>query len=256
MKKQLGFTLVEVMIAVFLGSLLIAGVMNIFITTNRSMWLTDGLSRTQEAGRFSMDYITRYVRMGGYVDKDSNNSSGTALYAQNCALNACAANDVAGINGDRLAVFYYAPATGTTLNCQGGVVAAGTAVVNVFWVNANRELVCGVFDPSANVWTAAAAPLVTDVESLQYLVATHSGNNVIYQPLDKVAAADWADIFSVRIAVLIASPANEMNGNKTAPAIDTKIRGYALLDQKINDFNDGLIRQVFSTTIDFINQSI
>lgn len=256
MKKHSGFTLVEIMIAVFLGSLLLAGLMNIFITTNRSMWLTDGLSRTQEAGRFSMDYISRYVRMGGYVDKDSNDSSGTALYSKNCGLGACAANDVGGINGDRLAVFYYAPKNGTTRNCQGGVVTPGTSIVNVFWVNANRELVCGVFDPTANAWSAAATPLITDVESLQYLVGTRSGSSVIYQTLDKIGATAWADISSIRVAVLIASQAEEVNGQKTNQAVDKKQRTYALLDQKIDTYDDGLIRQVFSTTIDFINQSI
>ncbi|MCP5325053.1 MAG: PilW family protein [Oceanospirillaceae bacterium] len=256
MKKHSGFTLVEIMIALFLGSLLLAGLMNIFITTNRSMWLTDGLSHTQEAGRFSMDYISRYVRMGGYMDKNSNDSSGTALYSKNCGVGACAANDVAGINGDRLAVFYYAPASSTTRNCQGGIVAAGTSVVNVFWVNANRELVCGVFDPTANAWSAVAAPLITDVESLQYLVGTRSGNDIIYQPIDKIAANNWDNISSIRIAVLIASQAQDVNGKKANQAMDEKQRTYALLDQKIDTYNDGLIRQVFSTTIDLINQSI
>lgn len=255
MKKQLGFTLVEVMIAVFLGSLLIAGVMNIFITTNRSMWLTDGLSRTQEAGRFSMDYITRYVRMGGYMDKSSNDVSGTALYSQNCASDACAANDVAGINGDRLAVFYYAPSSGTTRDCQGTVITPGTSVVNVFWVSNNRELMCRVFNPTSNAWFAAATPLISDIESLQFLVASKNGSNLQYQNIDAVAGS-WADIGSVRIAVLVASPANEINGTKTSPAIDKKSRTYALLDQEIGTYNDGLIRQVFSTTIEFINQSI
>ena len=91
--------------------------------------------------------------------QNSNDSSGTAPVQQKLRCRACAANDVAGINGDRLAVFYYAGKR-TTRNCQGGIVAAGTSVVNVFWVNANRELVCGVLIPPANAWSAVAAPLL------------------------------------------------------------------------------------------------
>jgi type IV pilus assembly protein PilW len=63
--KQNGLTLIEILIAMVIGLFLLAGVMQIFLGSQRSYRLQDNLSRMQENGRFAMDFITRDIRMAG-----------------------------------------------------------------------------------------------------------------------------------------------------------------------------------------------
>lgn len=64
---QRGFTLVELMIAMLLGLILSAGVIQIFISSKQSYRMQDGLARMQENARFSMDFLTREIRMAGFT---------------------------------------------------------------------------------------------------------------------------------------------------------------------------------------------
>ena len=60
-----GFSLVELMVAIVISSLLLIGVVEIFINSRESYQLDEGLSRVQESGRFATDFLDRAVRMAG-----------------------------------------------------------------------------------------------------------------------------------------------------------------------------------------------
>lgn len=65
--KQSGFTIVEMMVALVLGLILFAGMVQIYLSTKRTHTITEGLSRLQESTRFSLDMIARDIRMAGFV---------------------------------------------------------------------------------------------------------------------------------------------------------------------------------------------
>ncbi|MEN8131096.1 MAG: PilW family protein [Pseudomonadota bacterium] len=65
--RQRGVSIIEVMLSVTLGLMLIGGVLKIFDTSKRSYRLTENLSRMQESARFSMDVLTKDLRMAGYM---------------------------------------------------------------------------------------------------------------------------------------------------------------------------------------------
>jgi type IV pilus assembly protein PilW len=64
--KQQGMTLIEILIALVLGSFLLAGIYKIFLSSNQNYRMQEGLSRMQESGRFAMEFISRDIRMAGY----------------------------------------------------------------------------------------------------------------------------------------------------------------------------------------------
>lgn len=66
-RRQGGLSLVELMIAMVLGLLLLAGVVEIFLSSRASYRLTDALSEVQSNGRFAVGFITHNARMAGYV---------------------------------------------------------------------------------------------------------------------------------------------------------------------------------------------
>lgn len=65
-RSQSGLSLVELMIAITLSLLLIAGVLQIFLSSKQTYSTNNALSRVQESGRFAMDFLTYDIRNAGY----------------------------------------------------------------------------------------------------------------------------------------------------------------------------------------------
>lgn len=62
-----GFSLVELMVAMAISLLLLAGVIAIFASSRSSYETTDKLSRIQENGRYALDQLTFDIRSAGFV---------------------------------------------------------------------------------------------------------------------------------------------------------------------------------------------
>lgn len=67
-----GFSLVELMVALALSLILLAGVLAIFASSRTTYETTDRLSRIQENGRFALDSIVRDLRSAGYLGCSRN----------------------------------------------------------------------------------------------------------------------------------------------------------------------------------------
>ena len=64
--RQRGLSLVEIMVAMVISLILLAGVVQIFIGSKNTYRVQEGLSRLQENGRFAIDIMARDVRMAGF----------------------------------------------------------------------------------------------------------------------------------------------------------------------------------------------
>lgn len=67
MNKQRGLSLVELMISITLGLMLMAGVVQMFVSTKSAQLSQQGLTRIQETGRMAMEFIGRDLRMAAAV---------------------------------------------------------------------------------------------------------------------------------------------------------------------------------------------
>ena len=65
--SQRGLTLVEVMVAITISLILLAGVMQIFISSRQTYRVQDGQARMQENGRFAVQFLTNDIRMAGHT---------------------------------------------------------------------------------------------------------------------------------------------------------------------------------------------
>lgn len=65
--KQSGFGIIELMIAVTLSLILLAGISNIFLGSKKSYRLNEASSRVQENGRFAVEFLTKEMRQAGYL---------------------------------------------------------------------------------------------------------------------------------------------------------------------------------------------
>lgn len=64
--KVRGYSLVELMVALTISLIILAGVASIFATSRSTYQTDEGLSRLQENARFALDFMNREIRMAGY----------------------------------------------------------------------------------------------------------------------------------------------------------------------------------------------
>ena len=65
--RQTGFSLIELMIALVLSSVLLVGLFQIFNSNRQAFSLQDGMARVQESGRITMEFLSRNLRVAGYM---------------------------------------------------------------------------------------------------------------------------------------------------------------------------------------------
>ena len=71
--SQRGFSLIELILALGLGLIVTAGVVQLFVGNNQTYSVLTGQSRLQESARYAMDFITRSARSTGYFGCDPDN---------------------------------------------------------------------------------------------------------------------------------------------------------------------------------------
>lgn len=65
--RQKGLSLVELMVAITISLILLAGVIQIFLSSKTSYRLLEATSRVQENGRFAIDFLNKDIRMAGFM---------------------------------------------------------------------------------------------------------------------------------------------------------------------------------------------
>lgn len=71
MNTQSGMSLVEVMLAMLLGLFLIAGFIQIYLSTQKTFYMQQALTELQENGRFAAHFLSENIRMAGYAYCDT-----------------------------------------------------------------------------------------------------------------------------------------------------------------------------------------
>ena len=66
MKHQKGFSVLELMVALGLGLLVVAGIVQLFVGNSRTYEIVNAQARLQENARFAFEFISRPARMAGY----------------------------------------------------------------------------------------------------------------------------------------------------------------------------------------------
>lgn len=204
-----GFTLVELMVALAVGGLLMAGVLRIFQSNKQSYRLQDSLSRVQENARFATELLRSKVRQAGYksgervVHEETEEivfpplvragltgeetpalvySLGDLTFAAGQVVagtdnNADSSDDVLD-GSDTLAVRYQGALGGAVRDCVGNPIAVRALQIDLYYINErDMALHCASCGPVCQTGQPAVDQAVIDgVESLQirYGVVTDS----------------------------------------------------------------------------------
>ena len=255
--RQLGLTVVELLVALVLSLLLLTGIIQVFLASKQTYATNEAMSVLQENGRFALEFIARSVHMAGYYDRfeDVPVDLPSAIEG-GCGVN-CSRNEP-GNESDQLVVAFQPvpdPGTGKRYDCGGHVVPDtykpdpgsnpvpdDPVVFNVFYVEGG-SLKCFSYIKESSK-QSSRVELVSGIDRLQVLYGIGTQENINrYVSADRVA--DWKQVLAVRVAVL----ANSLSPVNPAPPP----RPYILLDAAPVSFDDRRARQIFTTTIQVKN---
>ncbi len=169
--RQNGLSLVEMMVAITISLILLAGVIQIFLGSKQSYRLNENMSRIQESGRFAMEFLARDIRMIGYQGCASLDSVQPNIIA-NPAPAGGFNNDVVVTGADNVnnVIIGTLPVRdGTdTINIRRGGGCQARLAGNMTANNANVQLTA---DPSC--FAAGDVLLITDCKDVDIFRATN-----------------------------------------------------------------------------------
>ena len=85
-----GFSLVELMVALVITLILLAGIGQIFLSSKKSYTIQGSLSRIQESGRYAVDVLSQDLRRAGYWGGNADITTITGTLAQVAEAGTCA----------------------------------------------------------------------------------------------------------------------------------------------------------------------
>lgn len=266
-RHQTGLTIIELLIGMMLGLIVLAGVIQIFLSGNRSYSVQEGLGRIQESGRFADFYISRVLREAGrpWVFGVPNGSPGPFFMPVDNrvgtdGLPLSRDGDPNGTGPDAITVMYQ-----SDTNCLGNSTNYGAAAIRdysgalyardqFFLDNATPpNLMCQGIGLNGAPVAGHRQPLVAGVDDFQVLYGidtTGDGQANRFDNATNVAADEWFSIVSLRFALLVSSD----RPVKKAGTADPK--PFVVLDAPLRGpYNDGRLRQVFESTVELRNRS-
>jgi type IV pilus assembly protein PilW len=236
--SQQGFTLVEIMIAITIGLLMMAGILQISSASKESSRIQRNMSFVQENIRITMELLGRDIRQAGYYE---DNDPAARILTPITPFVAATTTDGAGATNDDITMTYE-----SNTDCLGQptpVAADGNRfAVNHYFIQ-NQRLMCdGNGGPPK--------PLVEGVENMQILYGENTdGDSRSANRYVTPEEADLNNVVSVRIALRFISREHvrqSIDNNK-----------YALLDASPVQpaAGDKRMRREVTTTISLRNES-
>ena len=237
LSPQIGMTLIELMIALTIASILMFGVGTVYVSSKRGYNIQDNLARQQENSRFSLDVLMRDLRMAGYPKTFIKDPIMTA---------ATQTADGGGSVDDTITVQYE-----SATDCLGQPTPANSCVddttkqcaINKYYIATdaatNRKNLYCLGNGGANPDIIAEG--ITNLQ-FQYGVDTDaSGAANAYFTWNNISVAERPNIVSVRFALL----SQTLNDVKKAA---TNNVSYTLLDQTYTP-SDKRFHHVYSNTV-------
>lgn len=151
-KWQVGFSLVELMIAIVLGLLLSAGIISIYAESKRNYGYEEELSRLQENGRYALGVLKRELTLAGFVGGIVDISGITPIaVATDCATGNWATDATTPIDLINNFNSSFATVNGVTFTClDSSEIQSGTDIVSVKRTAGDYTLKDGEFNIGAS----------------------------------------------------------------------------------------------------------
>lgn len=289
MRREQGYSLVELMISMALGLIISAAATQLFLANHIATNFQRGMNDVQANGRFMIDQLMEDIRIAGLdntaVATTAGSGVGTSLIAPivftagdlanlsagSTAISSDATQTDAGITASDQLVMQYL-ALEDTVDCEGNAVAKDRYVVARYFVREDASndnvpsLACDGSSHNGSTLATATAPstagyddngvvLVSGVDSFQILYGIDDGTNGLAQVNRYVNAATYnalspkPPVLAVRLGLYLRS--QERAGDAQPPTNAVQVLDTSIPAANIPD--DGLLRRLFVTTVTLRN---
>ncbi|CAD5109033.1 PilW family protein [Zestomonas carbonaria] len=202
MKRQKGLSLIELMIAILISSLLLLGVIQLFSNTTASDRTNTAMARVQESGRIALEIIGADARRAGY--------QGCSSAANKTTIGSLTFPDAALATATGSITFRYATPTNT-----GTLFGTNKACDNTtLYLNNVTYSSC----PSGNVQRicksingGVADPILDNAAITAISFSIPSGGNTLWKNSADITTAELASARSARITLTITDTRNEIS---------------------------------------------
>jgi type IV pilus assembly protein PilW len=232
LRRERGFTMLELMIAMTIGIFLL-GALLVIVQTNKQVFGNQNkLSQLQDAERMAVTMMTDVIQSAGYFPDPTHNTYTSTLtaiapFASGESVNGQYNPTLPG--GDTISVRYMTASGDGILKCDGlpNTSGANQIYVNSFQVVGN-QLICSVGGANYN--------LVSGVTNLQIYYGIKAnlaaaGNDVdTYVTADKVPS--WGNVMTVRIILTFTNPLYNAAAPQGQPATFQLQRVVAVMNKQ------------------------
>ncbi len=248
---QRGISLIELMVALAISTLLMLGVFEIFIGSNANDRVARNFARIQESGRLAIEILGRNLRMAGSQGDDGGDNplsngiegfesghTGWLVANRTDAIDAIA--DVPA--GTDIIFVNFVDATGTTNSLAYYVKDTGR----------DKETGGSLF--ALHQYDAVASNEEELIEGIEQLQVTYgqrlSSGNVRFVPADD-ASLDFDEVIAVRISLLVAGSDLLLSAddNATYPLAGTNVQPAGTSGAEATHPVDRYLRRAFSSTV-------
>ncbi|MCF6202164.1 MAG: PilW family protein [Methylococcaceae bacterium] len=207
--QQEGMTLVEVMIAMTIGLFLIAGVIQMFVSTKLSYSVQNAVTRISENSRFSLEFLAGNMRLAGYRMLPWQDSV-SDVFSETTALFPNSGQYISGTEGglaqaDQINIRFQGSVTsagsadGRILDCEGASV--GNTLVELSFSLSGTNLICTI-----NGASPVEVILADNVTNMQLLYGFDSdANGSVNQYVNASSVTDWTKVLSIKLGLVLSS---------------------------------------------------
>jgi len=244
-KSCRGVTLVELMISGLLGIIISLAVGRAFIGSKEAFMLIRSSAQMQENGRFAVRFLADSVQLAGFKEAGSLNDLAFPSAPGWDTAQVITGTENAVVGFDSITVRYYGYADAYSRDCLGQQVLPSAAVTQRLFLDATtNSLMCEVDN------SGTPSVLVEGVERMRITYGVDADADGIvdaYLSANAVEAGNyWTQVQSAKMYV-VARAYDSLNTVEND-------RTYSVGGEDIT-FNDNVIRDLFSTTVEFKNFS-
>lgn len=265
LQRERGFTLVELMVAMTIGLILLAGVAQVFASNKQAYRYNESLSELQDNGNFAIQFIANQLANAGRIPNPwlaVKAGRDTKLWSDieeqvYPDANLPVTGTEGGAGNDSLVLSIAYPVTIATPPTD----CAGTAVPNPGHFNLSKPNgfnTFGITNAFSIATGAAGRPalfcngveIVEGVENLQVMYGVDTdGDRLVdrYFNISQVPAVNVRDIYTVRVALMVATV-------KEARSAQTGTTTKDLIGTSVTLPNDKRLRQVYTATVRLHNR--
>lgn len=237
-KRCSGITLIELLVAISVGFVVIAAIMQVFLGSKVSYKVNEGLARVQENGRFAIELLQQQVRMAGFQDRDiASGPIHSAVFGSDSSSGPANTSDT-------LNIAFGSGNLPNILDCRGQLAVANDRWRNTYAVSKEKQLLCTSTSEKTNKsFTESLASGVEDMQISYGEDLDQDGAVNRFSGANKVTNMD--NVVAVRVCLIVA----------TLRATDNSAHHHLGCDGNTISTSDGILRRSFTTTIKLRNRA-